>query len=690
MADIDTVLEQNPTRLNFFLEGLCLGQIGAVRLQKHLQCTPSVSVIELRGSTLGHQGAMHLASALRGHPGLTHLGIARNGLDSSAAVAIIEALDRAPLRTLDLEWNSLDNTVAAALARKLVAEGCELLAVSLERNDIRWEGGEYLATALETNKSLRNLDLAFNRCANRGASAFGRALKKNNTLLTLNLNGNDIALEGGRGIVDGLMVNKTLHSLNLQGNQLFAAFAEHSTNLAFAADFKELNLYNNRVATMQSAEGFGTCLQQARSMMALSLGKCGAGDSMITPILTGISFMVSLVTLDLSHAGMSPQPAQYLRDVLNNCTNLATLILDGNRLETSGAAEIAPGFVHASALTYLSLNDCALKAEGVRAIMASFAKRRGLPLAELYLAGNALDADAPFAIREALAAEGGLRSLDLAQNNMSVRAVQALWKIFGDHKMLQCVGLRDNHVADVMNASFANRENLAAFIEAAGFGKPGMSDEAVAASVKAAAAANAELKDAAMTVVAGTPKRSELPRGPLVTNFNSSTADALPEAQYTTTAEQRARAMQASRRELAVLEDSTTGDIVEASKAATKASPTRQRLQRSADDEVCVPGLAAMTVTPFSKRRVQLHDVESNIGEMCITETQLRLKFAEWDRDGNGYLTAEEFRRSYAQQIVVRLPSDEKKEADLLRKFAKDGKIFFDEFCVMMLALVGK
>jgi len=76
-----------------------------------------------------------------------------------------------------------------------------------------------IAKALETNKTLRILELSFNRIGPEGATAISKALEMNNTIHTLRLSGNDLELEGVAAIVKVLETNKSLQNLGIDGNK---------------------------------------------------------------------------------------------------------------------------------------------------------------------------------------------------------------------------------------------------------------------------------------------------------------------------------------------------------------------------------------------------------------------------------------------------------------------------------------
>ena len=106
-----------------------------------------------------------------------------------------------------------------------------LTTLNLNRNQIGDEGGIAIGKALGVNATLKTLDLSFNQLC--GLDAFGKgtydatgiealasALEVNATMTDLNLAGNEIGADGGIAIGKALGVNASLTTLNLADNRL--------------------------------------------------------------------------------------------------------------------------------------------------------------------------------------------------------------------------------------------------------------------------------------------------------------------------------------------------------------------------------------------------------------------------------------------------------------------------------------
>lgn len=70
--------------------------------------------------------------------------------------------------------------------------------------------------SLESNVTLKTLDLSMNGCGNEGAAALAEVLKTNSSLAYLNVSNNDISNEGISKISKGLEFNESLRSLKVE------------------------------------------------------------------------------------------------------------------------------------------------------------------------------------------------------------------------------------------------------------------------------------------------------------------------------------------------------------------------------------------------------------------------------------------------------------------------------------------
>lgn len=96
------------------------------------------------------------------------------------------------------------------------------------------------------------------------------------------------------------------------------------------------------------------------------------------------------------------------------------------------------------------------------------------------------------------------------------------------------------------------------------------------------------------------------------------------------------------------------------------------------------------TSPPRQQYSNQLDDVPSpfrnDVSGVAISEAQLRREFAKYDKNNNGFLDRNEFKKAYLSLEHYGLIPSQQEIDRLFGKYAgKDEKVMFNEFCVLML-----
>jgi Ran GTPase-activating protein (RanGAP) involved in mRNA processing and transport len=190
-----------------------------------VQCVADVlvsvnNIVELMFcyTSLGAEGVMPLAQALRSNQSVSTLNLRGNDLRDEGCDAISDILRNNVLECLIIADNRLARV--RRLAREL--QYSRLRHLDLGNNSIGEDGAELLAGALLAHPTLLHLDLSHNVVGSRGGEAFARALRGNSTLTTLLLRGNNIQNIGGFALVAALCslpnTNSTLKVLDVGFN----------------------------------------------------------------------------------------------------------------------------------------------------------------------------------------------------------------------------------------------------------------------------------------------------------------------------------------------------------------------------------------------------------------------------------------------------------------------------------------
>ena len=678
MGDLEAVLEADPTEVNLFANGVFLGEVGCIHLQRHLKLFPNIQLLELKGSCIGRAGAEYLSVGLRNSQ-IRHLGVGRNGIDHIGSSMLLKALQSTPIETLDLEWNSLQDGVAPALA-SLLEVTTTLMSLSLERNDLRTEGVSILAQALCVNRSLRNLNLAWNRTGSVAAIKLGEMLQKNSTLLTLNLSQNGIPAEGAKALAIGLSKNHALRSLNLQNNQAADAFANFTSSASdsqlFSPSLRELNLGGNRLQVAW-AGSFAANLATATHLVGLSLSKCNIGEAPMKPILSAVSSMTYLSTLDISGCLLSSKNGVDVAVVLTRCANLGNLVLDDNRLEDMGVEQLSNALASCNTLTSLSLRNCEIDLDGTIALSTAIKARRGLPLCELNLGTNRMGDEGCLVLCNALTseAETSLVMLDITSNAIGSRSCVYLASVLKHHPDMPSILIRGNPLGDDMRSSYLTLEAALGYTG-------GIACEAVVATGKGTTSVQNSVKvvrnndDHASTLALRK------------NNFNGSTditaATTLPFASSSSP-------VGAAMRDDVQVESAASSSSLDTPHCLSTSSrahvTTSVQTQVSTNHDVFVPGMTPSA--PPIKRSHELHRVEDNISGFPITDTQLRQKFVELDMACSGFVDADTFLAAYQKLDPVSAELSDTRVRRAIKKMCPDGLIGYQQFCVLMLKLAN-
>jgi Ran GTPase-activating protein (RanGAP) involved in mRNA processing and transport len=196
-----------------------------------LRTQRQLTTVDLSNNRIGAKGARCLAEVLA-QPTcrIKNLILAGNRFGDAAVEALAGTIDK--LSVVNLRDCAIGDSGAIAIADYMTHSKCgEVLDLSW--NHIRARGGIALASCLAVNRSITDLDLAWNGLGDvelepnergkveplqLGATEIGGAIAKNTTLKRLDISHNRIAEQGAFVIADGMGRNKTLMQLSMDGN----------------------------------------------------------------------------------------------------------------------------------------------------------------------------------------------------------------------------------------------------------------------------------------------------------------------------------------------------------------------------------------------------------------------------------------------------------------------------------------
>lgn len=315
-------------------------------LEAILGALPALYQIDLRGTSLGPEGAARIATAAaRSELRLTSVDLRDNQLGDAGVchvakvVLTVHGAANGAVRILDLGWNRIGPTGAVSLADMLVARSCALTLLDLECNDL----------------------------ADEGAICLARALPQCSTLQTLRLGGNRIAVAGGKSIAAEVLRAPSLEKLDISRNYLgprgAEAFAEalglptpgredatRGVSVGRMKTFCSLHVAVNRIRD-EGAKAFAAVLGQGskccgHALDVLDLGANQIGDIGARALAGALSEGRSCLRwLGLGHNKLSAEGGALLAEAFEVGRNhhMQTVQLIGNEVghEAPGRISIA-------------------------------------------------------------------------------------------------------------------------------------------------------------------------------------------------------------------------------------------------------------------------------------------------------------------------------------------------------------
>ena len=235
--------------------------------------------------------------------------------DAAAAVLATTLETNTTLTNLNLSGNNVGPSGAESLATALKTN-TSLSNLNFSGNNLGPAGAESLATALKTNTTLTNLNMSVNNLGPGGAESLATVLKTNTTLTNLDLSGNNLGPADAESLATALQKNKTLTNLNLSVNNLGPAGAESLAKaLKTNTTLRNLGLMRNNLGSA-GAESLATALETNTSLTHLGLADNSLGPADAVSLTTALKTNTTLTNLDFSDNNIGPADAESLAKAL--------------------------------------------------------------------------------------------------------------------------------------------------------------------------------------------------------------------------------------------------------------------------------------------------------------------------------------------------------------------------------------
>ena len=326
-----------------------------------------------------------------------------------------------PLLTMDLREGEFSNGVVAHIAIILRHSKC-FKTLSISCCSIGDQVMKSLASALEMNGSLEELDLSGNRAVTDiGLTTLGESLKRNRGLKTLDVSDCGIDDRGMKSLASALEMNGSLEELNLRGNNAVTGDGFMALGALKTLDISFCSIDDQGMKSIASA------LEMNGSLEELYLSWNDA--------VTGIGLMAlgeslkrnrGLKTLNVSDCSISYQSMKSLASALEMNGSLRELNLSENPVVTDiGLTALGESLKRNGALKILDISHCCIDDQGVTSL-ASALEMNG-SLEELNLSRNrAVTGIGLMALGESLKRNRGLKSLDVSYCSIDDQGVKSI------------------------------------------------------------------------------------------------------------------------------------------------------------------------------------------------------------------------------------------------------------------------
>ena len=702
----DSVMALSP-----ILQGFTVTSDDVVDIARGLLENWSLTSLELSRCSVSGSGAFAIAEALSENHTLRYLGLSYSNIGDVGCEEIAEALSRnQTLEVIDLSFCGISDLGTLALAQMLELQleespgrkQGEIRTLILEGNRIGKPGAAALSASLSQTTKVKSLNLQGNRLRESGAVSIAEGIRGNNSLTYINIGANDINPEGGYAIVDALACNSSITALNLQKNRLGASLTGLASLCKHHPCLKDINI-SDCCLNASVAEKFSKQLTSA-SILSFNLSNNNLGNDGVASLCKAL-YGKPTRYIDLGNVGLTSEGIGGVCELINIAPSLQTLVLEGNQLSADSMKEFSRVLKLNTTIDSLSLGETGIGDEGVVHLSKALTNRHKIRI--LDLSDNKITSEGCIMICSVLAKMRRLSELDLTNNDIrgcsTVNPMQTLSSVFVNNADLRQISLSGCPVSDSFIGGLFTRDDAEEICANIG-GLP---------VVEPFSPGDRETKNPDRELIRKG-DRSQMAVGTASQSlFRPAWTPTIPPPRTYGDEDQPDTDDEDERH----VEDSPLipgkgsllhplypgfgrGRLCSESHCDSLGNicslPMYQSGMSSFQDEVGVPSSVSLFQNPIRRARSKdpysLGAVEGNIGGFPITEEALKRKFQELDVDGSGYLDYDEFKVIFSNFQNFGLYQSQHEIESMMRKYKilDDGKIYFDEFALIMLSLVRR
>jgi len=268
----------------------------------------SLSMLSVRGNSIGPQGCAAICQALKPCKELHYLDVSHNPLLREGGLHVVDLLQESTgLLQLSIADTDADIDVLVATAKLLLQGKNELKVANLENPRIQ---------TLQEDHTVH----------------MGRMLRVNTYLHEIYMGKHGIRDDGVRQLVSFLLENKTLRVLDLRCNDIGVEGAKHlATLLSSDCQLTQVNLSANRVGEndrVDGAQALADALLDNRMLSYLDLNRNSLSGPALSALGNAVENNSTLETLALFHNKWD-QPSSYkFHQILNDRARILPLKSD--------------------------------------------------------------------------------------------------------------------------------------------------------------------------------------------------------------------------------------------------------------------------------------------------------------------------------------------------------------------------
>ncbi|CAH2321435.1 NACHT, LRR and PYD domains-containing 3-like [Pelobates cultripes] len=291
------------------------------------------------------------------------------------------------LKKLDLSSNKLKDSGVKSLCTGLKSPKCSLKELMLSRCYLTQDCCEDLCSIIALNHSLIMLDLSENNLQDSGLKLLCAGLKDAScTLQELRLQKCLLTSTCCEDLQEVLIVNRSVNKLRLRGNMLQDPGVKYlCAGLRHPnCTLQELGLESCDV-TSACCEDLLSVITRNQSLTKLQLGGNKIEDLGIKILCEGLRQPnCKLQELRVPHCGLTQSACEDLSSVIITSNTLINLDLSGNKIQDTGVQFLCSGLVcHTCRLQELSLRDCHLKSSCCENLLMVLTSNHSLILLDL-------------------------------------------------------------------------------------------------------------------------------------------------------------------------------------------------------------------------------------------------------------------------------------------------------------------